>query len=161
MGQLNSLCTIEVHEHKKLKYCILCHNIDPLNYTARTCPLGEWKRGYYPPFWELFNGRNWTLTLNLRAYSKNDPGDGKETGSAHETTPTRPLQRNYLPLSLYVAMSMVSEGFDWSQFAQNGEEIEWVFGKPCPIVLFILQFQKLQKVLIQLLPYSFLPDSIL
>ena len=36
-----------------------------------------------------------------------------------------------------------------------------VFGKPCPIVLFILQFQILQKVLIQLLPYSFLPDSIL
>ena len=30
----------------------------------------------------------------------------------------------------------------------------WVFGKPCLIVLFIIQSQKLQKVIIELLPYS-------
>ena len=99
-----------------------------------------------------FYWRNWTITLNLRAYSKMMLVTGWKLGVPLKT-------RHYVLYNSTNCLIVVRRDVDgiirirlipvcpkWSG--------NWVFGKPCHIVLFIIQFQKLQKVIIRLLPYS-------
>ena len=52
-----------------------------------------------------FYGRKWTITLNLRAYSKNDHGDWKETWECPWKHANTSYTTQLSAVSLYVAMS--------------------------------------------------------
>ena len=99
-----------------------------------------------------FYSKNWTITLNLTAYSKIIMVTGRKL--------VVPLKTCHYVIDnsteCHIVVCREVDGIirirlipvcpKWSR--------NWVFGKPCHIVLFIIQFQKLQKVIIKLLPYS-------
>ena len=74
--------TIEVNESKKLKYfTILSNKMDPLDQTARTCTLGEWK----------FLLKKLDHNFEFESIFKNDVCYWKEIGGNNENMPMRPI----------------------------------------------------------------------
>ena len=106
------------------------------------------------PFYVLgtFYWRNRTITLNLRAYSKMMLVTGRKLVAPMKThqyvlyNSIQCLIVVYWDVDGIIRIRLIPVCPKWSG--------NWVFGKPCHIILFIIQFQKLQKVIIKLLPYS-------
>ena len=99
-----------------------------------------------------FYWRNWTTTLDLRAYSKMMMVTGRKLVVPLKT-------RQYVLVNSTYCLIVVCRDVErimrirlipicpkWSG--------NWVFGKSFHIVLFIIKFQKPKKVIIKLLPYS-------
>ena len=99
-----------------------------------------------------FCWRNRAITLKLRAYSKLIMVTGRKLGVPMKT------RQNVLHNSIDCLIVVCREVDDIKRIRLIPVcpkwSLNWVFGKPCHIVLFIIQFQKLKKVIKIVLPHS-------